>query len=53
VPEADLYASFDQLRGIGAKILSVTPLRPTLEDYFLSLVENRKAASHAFEVSTP
>jgi ABC-2 type transport system ATP-binding protein len=53
VPEADLYAAFDQLRGIGAKILSVTPLRPTLEDYFLSLVENQKAASHAVEVTAP
>jgi ABC-2 type transport system ATP-binding protein len=51
VPEAELYAAFDQLRGIGAKILSVTPLRPTLEDYFLSLVENQKAASHAVEVT--
>lgn len=53
VPEADLYAAFDQLRGIGAKILSVTPLRPTLEDYFLSLVENQKTASHAVEVTAP
>jgi len=51
VPEADLYAAFDQLRAAGAKILSVTPLRPTLEDYFMRLVENQKAASHAIEVS--
>jgi ABC-2 type transport system ATP-binding protein len=52
VPEADLYEAFDRLRGSGAKILSVTPLRPTLEDYFLSLVENQKAASHAVEVTS-
>ena len=53
VPEADLYDAFDQLRGCGAKILTVTPLRPTLEDYFLKLVENQKVASHAVEVTVP
>ncbi|HUO35661.1 MAG TPA: ABC transporter ATP-binding protein [Candidatus Acidoferrum sp.] len=53
VPEAELYTAFDQLRACGAKILTVTPLRPTLEDYFLKLVENEKAASHAVEVTVP
>src|SRR5271170_2798091 len=34
VPEADLYGALEQLRACDARILSVTPLRPTLEDYF-------------------
>lgn len=53
VPETELYATLDQLRGCGAKILSVTPVRPTLEDYFLRLVKNQKMASHAVEVAAP
>jgi len=53
VPEAGLYDAFGALRESGARILSVAPLRPTLEDYFLRLVENQKAASHAVEVTSP
>jgi len=53
VPEAELYAALDQLRACGARILSVAPLRPTLEDYFMKLVENQKAAAHAVELATP
>jgi ABC-2 type transport system ATP-binding protein len=42
VPEGELYATLDQLRSCQARILSVTPVRPTLEDYFLSLVGGTK-----------
>lgn len=52
VPEADLYAALDTLRSAEARILSVQPLRPTLEDYFFRLVDHEKAASHAIEVDT-
>jgi ABC-2 type transport system ATP-binding protein len=52
VPEADLYATLDALRASGARILSVQPVRPTLEDYFFRLVDREKAASHAVEVDT-
>lgn len=52
VPEADLYATLDALRASDARILSVQPLRPTLEDYFFRLVDREKAASHAVEVDT-
>ena len=38
VPEDQLYASLDHLRGCAARILSVSPVHPTLEDYFLELV---------------
>jgi ABC-2 type transport system ATP-binding protein len=51
VPEGGLYSALDQLRDLGARILSVTPVRPTLEDYFLRVVEDQKSASHAVEVA--
>jgi ABC-2 type transport system ATP-binding protein len=50
VPEADLYATLDQLRSCKARILLVSALRPTLEDYFLRLVEREKPHSQAVEV---
>ncbi len=53
VPEAGLYDALEQLRGCHARILSVAPVRPTLEDYFLRLVGNGNAASRAAEVKTP
>jgi ABC-2 type transport system ATP-binding protein len=54
VPEAELYGVLDQLRDAEARILSVAPVRPTLEDYFLRLVGQggrEQAASHAVEVN--
>jgi ABC-2 type transport system ATP-binding protein len=50
VPEAALYGALDQLKGSNAKILSVVPLRPSLEDYFFKLVGREKIAPHAVEV---
>jgi ABC-2 type transport system ATP-binding protein len=52
VGETDLYGSLDRLRDAGARILSVTPVRPTLEEYFLRLVGREAAAPHAVEVVT-
>ena len=46
VPEEQLYPALEQLRSCQARILAVTPLRPTLEDYFLKLVARDKAALH-------
>jgi ABC-2 type transport system ATP-binding protein len=51
VAEAELYAALEQLKGCGASVLSVTQIKPTLEDYFLSLVGADRGASHAVEVS--
>jgi ABC-2 type transport system ATP-binding protein len=51
VPEAQLYATLEQLRQCCARILSVAPIRPSLEDYFFRLIGNSQAASHAAEVS--
>jgi len=52
VPEAELYAALDELKHCDARILSVSPVRPTLEDYFLRLVGNEQPASHGVEVMT-
>lgn len=52
VPESGLYQALDDLRSCEARILSVSPVRPTLEDYFLRLIGREKANSHAVEVNS-
>src|ERR1700690_2430866 len=47
VPEDGLYATLEQLRSCEARILSVTPFRPSLEDYFLRLVARGQTHSTA------
>jgi ABC-2 type transport system ATP-binding protein len=49
VPEAELYCTLDKLRGCEARILSISPVRPTLEDYFIRLVGREQTAAHAVE----
>jgi ABC-2 type transport system ATP-binding protein len=51
VPESELYAALDELRLAEARILSVTQLKPTLEDFFLKLVGREKEPDYATEVS--
>jgi ABC-2 type transport system ATP-binding protein len=51
LPEADLYRTLDELRACDARILSVAPLRPTLEDYFLRLVERQPQSSAPVEAN--
>jgi ABC-2 type transport system ATP-binding protein len=51
VPEAELYDSLEQLRRCEARILSVTPIRPTLEDYFFGLVDRGKPARRPEKVT--
>jgi ABC-2 type transport system ATP-binding protein len=51
VPEAQLFATLEQLRECRARILSVAPVRPSLEDYFFRVIGNSQAAFHATEVS--
>src|ERR1700729_1404794 len=43
VPEDQLYGTLEKLRGAEARILSVAPLRPSLEDYFFNLVGRQKS----------
>ena len=49
VAEPEVYAAIEQLRGCDARILSMTPVRPTLEDYFIRLVGGERAATHEEE----
>ena len=51
VQESELYSVLDLLRCANARILSVVPVRPTLEDYFFRLVGREQTASHAVEVN--
>ncbi len=50
LPESDLYKAVDELKGAGARILSVTQLKPTLEDFFMNLVDADRAQANAVEV---
>ena len=51
VEESGLYPAIDQLRAANAKILSVTQVKPSLEEYFMHVVEadRKQAAAEASE----
>jgi ABC-2 type transport system ATP-binding protein len=51
VGEEELYGALEQLRSAEANILSVTQLKPTLEEYFMDLVDASRAQAAAVEVS--
>lgn len=51
MPEEELYGAIEQLRAAGARILSVAQIKPTLEDFFMNLVEADRAQANAVEVS--
>ena len=51
VAEEELYATIEQLRGAGARILSVSQVKATLEEFFMNLVEADRAQGAAVEVS--
>jgi ABC-2 type transport system ATP-binding protein len=51
VGEEELYGTLEQLRGAGAKILSVAQVKTSLEEYFMHLVEADRAQAAAVEVS--
>jgi ABC-2 type transport system ATP-binding protein len=51
VSEAELYAALEELRGASATIISVTQIKPTLEDFFMELVGKDRAQAAAVEVS--
>ncbi|MGB7280716.1 MAG: ABC transporter ATP-binding protein [Candidatus Acidiferrum sp.] len=51
VPEEGLYTALEQLRGAGAKILSVAQVKASLEEYFMDLIEADRAQGAAVEVS--
>jgi ABC-type multidrug transport system ATPase subunit len=49
--ETELYAVLAELREAGAKIISITQIKPTLEDFFMELVGRDRARAAAIEVS--
>jgi ABC-2 type transport system ATP-binding protein len=51
VGDAELYAALEELKGVGAKIISVTQIKPTLEEFFMELVGQDRAQAAAIEVS--
>jgi len=51
VAEDEVYATVEQLRSAGAKILSMTQVKASLEEYFMHLVETDRAQAAAVEVS--
>jgi ABC-2 type transport system ATP-binding protein len=51
VSEEEVYATLEQLRDAGAKILSMTQVKASLEEYFMHLVEADRAQAAAVEVS--
>ena len=51
VSESELYRTLEELQAAGARIVSVTQIKPTLEDFFMELVEKDRAQASAVEVS--
>ena len=51
LPESELYAHLDELRAAGARILSVVQIKPSLEEFFMNLVDADRAQANAVEVS--
>jgi len=51
VTEAELYPALDELKCGGARLLSVAQLKPTLEEFFMNLVDADRAQANAVDVS--
>jgi ABC-2 type transport system ATP-binding protein len=51
VAENELYTALEELRVAGARITSLTQIKPTLEDFFMELVGKDRAQAAAVEVS--
>ena len=49
--EPELYPALDDLKGAGARIVSVTQIKPTLEEFFMHLVDADRAQANAIDVS--
>lgn len=50
LPEDELHATLEELKAEGARILSVTQIKPTLEEFFMNLVEADRAQASAVDV---
>jgi hypothetical protein len=50
VEEAELYATLEQLKNSGARILSVTQMKASLEEFFMGLISADRARAAAVDV---
>jgi ABC-2 type transport system ATP-binding protein len=50
VSEDQIYGAIDELRAASARILSVSQIKPTLEEFFMNLVEADRAQANAIDV---
>ena len=51
LPESELYTYLDELKAANARVLSVVQIKPTLEEFFMNLVDADRAQANAVEVS--
>jgi ABC-2 type transport system ATP-binding protein len=51
IDEGELYATLEQLRSAGARILSVAQIKASLEEYFMHLIAADRAQAAAVDVS--
>jgi len=51
LPEFELYSYLDELKAANARVLSVVQIKPTLEEFFVNLVDADRAQANAVEVS--
>ena len=51
LPESELYRYLDELKAANARVLSVVQIKPTLEEFFMNLVDADRAQANAVEVS--
>jgi len=51
ISESEVYDAIEQLRAAGAKIISVTQVKATLEEFFMNLVASDRAQAAAVDVS--
>jgi ABC-2 type transport system ATP-binding protein len=49
--EAEVYPALDELRKADARIVSVAQIKPTLEEFFMHLVDADRAQANAIDVS--
>jgi ABC-2 type transport system ATP-binding protein len=50
LPEEQLNGALDELKSAGARIVSVAQLKPSLEEFFMNLVDKDRAQAAAVEV---
>lgn len=50
LPEEQLNGALDELKSAGSRIVSVAQLKPTLEEFFMNLVDKDRAQAAAVEV---